>query len=373
MANPVDIIITNEALGQLKELNALLKTSQQELLKLGQNALQASKSVSSVSTPSGLNASVSNNASNNANIQAQVASVKNLSNAKIELNKRSAEEIVNNGILNRNAKQQVLINSQLAGAYANLSAKHAQASRTLQDLIVRGKLSTQTTREYNRELRNAQKEFNTLHTRILTADKAVGRFNRNVGNYPQIAMGFRELLGAFGIGTGITIIASLTKDIFEQTKQLQSLDLALKQVIGTQEDFLQSQNFLLSISDKYGVGIKELTKSYTQFYASAKDKLARNEIQAIFESISKAAVAMGLSVEQQEGAFLALTQMLSKGNVQAEELRGQLSERLPGAFGIMAKSMGVTEMQLDKLLKEGKVMAAEVLPAFAKELEKALS
>lgn len=43
---------------------------------------------------------------------------------------------------------------------------------------------------------------------------------------------------------------------------------------------------------------------------------------------------------------------------------------MPGAFGIMARAMGVTEVQLGKMMKDGKVIASEVLPLFAKELEK---
>ena len=41
---------------------------------------------------------------------------------------------------------------------------------------------------------------------------------------------------------------------------------------------------------------------------------------------------MGLSADQTSGVLLALQQMISKGTVQAEELRGQLGERLPGAL-----------------------------------------
>jgi tape measure domain-containing protein len=52
--------------------------------------------------------------------------------------------------------------------------------------------------------------------------------------------------------------------------------------------------------------------------------------------------ALGLSVDDQRGIFKALEQMLSKGNVQAEELRGQLGERLPGAIYFSAKALGVT-------------------------------
>ena len=47
--------------------------------------------------------------------------------------------------------------------------------------------------------------------------------------------------------------------------------------------------------------------------------------------------------------MLALAQMASKGTVQAEELRGQLGERLPGAFKIAAAAMGVTQAELVSL------------------------
>lgn len=371
MANPVDVTVTQEALSQMKALRQEAKLAQDEMLKLAQNALTASRNISKISTPSGYKTNSSNNADTTSSIRQQTEAIKSLSIAKQNLNQKTAEEIVNQGILNRNARQSVIANSQLAGAYANLSAQQSRASRTLQDLIARGRLATQTQKQHNAELKTAQRDFDRLNQKVLLADKAVGRFNRNVGNYPQVARGFTELLGAFGIGLGIGLIAEVTKDIFNQTRELQSLDLALKQVIGTQEDYVRAQSFLLRLSEQYGVGIKELTKSYTQFYVSAKDKLSGQEIEDIFESISKASGAMGLSIEQQEGAFLALTQMLSKGTIQAEELRGQLSERLPGAFGILAKSMGVTEVQLNKMLKDGKVLAAEVLPAFARELEKA--
>lgn len=263
---------------------------------------------------------------------------------------------------------------RLGSAYLQLSRQQAEAARRVQDLISRGRTAEQTQQQYNRELRNAQREFTALNQRVLMADRAVGRFNRNVGNYPtQAIRGLKDLVGAFGIIGGVTAFAMITKDIFKTAKELQSLDLALKQVIGSSEDFKNTQSFLNDVAEDYGVGIKELTKSYTQFYVSAKDKLSGQQIQDIFRSISKAAGAMGLSVEQQEGAFLALTQMLSKGTVQAEELRGQLSERLPGAFGILAKSMGVTEVQLNKMLKDGKVLAAEVLPEFANQLERTYS
>src|SRR5690606_5836527 len=85
--------------------------------------------------------------------------------------------------------------------------------------------------------------------------------------------------------------------------------------------------------------------------------------------VANAAGKLKLSNEQVQGTFLALSQMMSKGKVQAEELRGQLGERLPGAFALAAKAMGVTEAELNKMLEKGQVISEDFLPKFAKQLD----
>ena len=94
------------------------------------------------------------------------------------------------------------------------------------------------------------------------------------------------------------------------------------------------------------------------------------QTQDIFKSVGEGALVMGLNADQTKGAFLALSQMASKGTVSAEELRGQLGERLPGAFNIAARAMGVTTGTLGKMLEQGEVVSADFLPKFAKELHK---
>ena len=68
-----------------------------------------------------------------------------------------------------------------------------------------------------------------------------------------------------------------------------------------------------------------------------------------------------------KGILLATGQVFSKGKVQAEELRGQIGERLPGAFALFAKSMGKTPAELDKLLEQGKVTVEDFVK-FTKSL-----
>lgn len=59
----------------------------------------------------------------------------------------------------------------------------------------------------------------------------------------------------------------------------------------------------------------------------------------------------------------------SGNSVQSEELRGQIGERIPGAFAIAARAMNVTEAQLNKMLELGQVTADEFLPKFARQLK----
>jgi len=119
-----------------------------------------------------------------------------------------------------------------------------------------------------------------------------------------------------------------------------------------------------------GLDLLVAAESFAALSAAAQGTtLQGQETRDIFEAISKASRALGLSSDQTRGAFRAIEQIISKGTVQAEELRGQLGERLPGAFQIAAKAIGVTTEELNKMLEQGEVIADEFLPRFADELE----
>lgn len=294
-------------------------------------------------------------------------STENLNNSTDKLIKKTREEIVQNRIVNQQKDVMIKSNTALAGAYAQLSAKAQIASRNLRDYIVAGKQANQTNKEFERGLDRLQKEFDQYNRKLLQADKAVGAWGRT---NQRVIQGATQLMSAFGVATGLYLAVDIARNIFNTSRELESLNIALQQVTDTQENFAEQQGFLKRISEAYGVELMSLTQQFTQFYVSAKDKLSGQQIQDIFESITKAGAKMGLSMESQHRAFLALNQMMSKGTIQAEELRGQLGEALPGAFGIMAKAVGVTEKELAKMMKAGDLIASEVLPKFAKQLEK---
>ncbi|EIT69461.1 MULTISPECIES: tape measure protein [Hydrocarboniphaga] len=124
-------------------------------------------------------------------------------------------------------------------------------------------------------------------------------------------------------------------------------------------------------ADRLGLSVTSTAKTWSQFQAASKGTtLEGGRTRDIFLAVSEAAQKLNLRSEETEGALRALGQMMSKGKVQAEELRGQLGDRLPGAFNIMARALGVSTAQLDKMLQQGEVLAEDALPKFAAELRR---
>ena len=160
-------------------------------------------------------------------------------------------------------------------------------------------------------------------------------------------------------------------DAVRQAREFESLSNAIKFTSGSAEEGAKTMEFLRQRSELLGADLVASAEGFkTLSGALMGTSLEGQGTKDIFDGIQTAVSVMGLSADDAKGAMLAMGQMVGKGSVQAEELRGQLGERIPGAFKIAAKSMNVTEQQLGKMMEQGQVMATDFLPKFANELKK---
>lgn len=273
------------------------------------------------------------------------------------------ETRLNNAVL----KEEGILSSKLLGSFKKLETSRNRQARILRDLLASEKAS-------NREIRIAQKEFDKLDRKVKSINRSTNNFRENVGNYGsafgKASAALRSFIGVLGIYSATQV----AQDIYEQVKAINGLTLALQQVTDSEADFIRAQEFVSRTAEESGAEIFGLTNSYVKFLASAKTtNLTAEETENIFRQTAKAAGVLGLTADSTRGVFVAFEQILSKGKVQAEEIRGQLGERLPGAFQILASSMGLTTQQLSKQLELGKVISEEVLPGFANGLAKTYS
>jgi tape measure domain-containing protein len=215
-------------------------------------------------------------------------------------------------------------------------------------------------------------EAKKLNDQLKTTGQEGSRSVKGVGNemlnLSSIAKSGAGLLAGF---FAVSSIKAFADKIVETTIKFEGYSKAIEFGSGNAENFARNQEFLTNLINKYGLGLASTTEAYKSFFnASTLAGQSQQETNRQFEAVTKAGTVLKLTTDQMQGAFLALGQMMSKGTVQAEELRGQLGERIPGAFSIMAKALGVNERQLNKMLEQGQVLSKDALPKFAAELEK---
>lgn len=175
---------------------------------------------------------------------------------------------------------------------------------------------------------------------------------------------FAAALGAGGIG-----LSNFVSRFIDVARETNRVTTALKNVSGGMARYADNQRYLLDLAKKYGLEINALTANYAKFTAAASiSGMSMMDQRKVFESVSRACTAFSMSADDSNGVMLALSQMMSKGKISSEELRLQMGERLPVALQAMAKAAGVSISGLDKLMKEGKLMSADVLPEFAEAL-----
>lgn len=267
---------------------------------------------------------------------------------------------------------------QVNNAYNQAQNALKRLSEEYNHLAMRKQMGERLTKQELSDLKRLRKEVLSYQNALKSVDAQRGVFNRNVGNYASgFGGGIRgmgsQLMGALGIVGGVYGAVNVGKQIYETTKQLDVINKSMNATATNARDLALNMEFLNRITEDSGLRFTDTAIAYNKFYAASKDKLSLTEIQTIFDKISKSAALMGMSVNDQNLIFLALEQMMSKGKVSAEELRRQLGERLPGAFDIMAKAVGVSTTQLDDMMRKGEVISSEVLPKFAVEVEKAFS
>ncbi|HAD3767706.1 TPA_asm: phage tail tape measure protein [Salmonella enterica subsp. enterica serovar Typhi str. CT18] len=161
-------------------------------------------------------------------------------------------------------------------------------------------------------------------------------------------------------------VLSAYQRVMEIGLQRASSERSIDFVFGDQST--QVKKFIQDLTQITGMDTTETQAQFASFGASAKNTMGLEGSEELFKNLTGYSRLMGRSDEQIQRALTAVSQMASKGQVMAEELKGQLSEALPGATQAFAKALGLTEKQLFDKMKNGDVKASDALPKFAKEL-----
>lgn len=242
-----------------------------------------------------------------------------------------------NPIVEKYIKSQFYALSSKAGQMDNTKFNEALAklNSSVREAIAKARGHTSTSI-------NGDKAANSLDNLSSAAVKTAGAF-----------ISFQAVLSAY-------------QRVMEVGLQRASSERSIDFVFGDQST--QVKKFIQDLTQITGMDTTETQAQFASFGASAKNTMGLEGSEELFKNLTGYSRLMGRSDEQIQRALTAVSQMASKGQVMAEELKGQLSEALPGATQAFAKALGLTEKQLFDKMKNGDVKASDALPKFAKEL-----
>lgn len=282
---------------------------------------------------------------------------------KLEIQQRLAQGAGASGF----AKWAKVYNPIVTGAQTAVQAQEHLNQSTRKSVAEAGKIAPMAQRNTG-ALRNQAGATNQASNAIVKLGRdtrtTLSFMQRMRGEVLAMTSGFLGFYAALNRG-------QKAMDAFMAVQKAENrLGVALK---GDTAKVAKEITFLNAEADRLGFTFESLADGYGKISVAASNAgFSVADTREIFTSLAEAARVNGSSMDEMNGVLKALDQMMSKGKVQAEELRGQLGDRMSGAFKMFADGLGMTTAQLDEAMKKGEVYAdRETLLKFARRLTKA--
>lgn len=199
-----------------------------------------------------------------------------------------------------------------------------------------------------------------------TQQQAVSSSDRLANSIEGIAR-----IASFGL-----IVKSIN-DLATSAVKFERLQQALKAVTGSSQGAAAAMQAVYRSTAITGQSTETAARGLTQMLIAARGTAFEGgKAVKTFEQLNALTVAYAGDQYKAEKAQLALQQMMSKGLVSMEELRGQMGDALPGAIDLFRRSYkdGTTSLsQFIKLVGEGKVSINDftnINKVLGKELDK---
>lgn len=205
----------------------------------------------------------------------------------------------------------------------------------------------------NTSLKSIQAQAQQTATILSTLNKAVAAF----GAFEAL----KEGLGA----------------LVEAQVKLQSIQYTLLSATGNTIAAGESMQFLREESEKLGLSLPDTAEGFARLAAAASASgVSMTAQQGLFDAFAKASSTLHLSTAQSGRALLALQEMFSRGTITARQLNQQLGQAVPGSAirfqqAVLAMTKG-TDLQgksFEQLLKGGKLITTQFLPALTAALQ----
>ena len=210
----------------------------------------------------------------------------------------------------------------------------------------------------------------TFRAEVAALESAFKRANASTMTFSE---GLRSLRRSIINVTAAYTAFSGAKRIMEAGQFFQTQEATMLMVTKDARKAGEELEFIRNEAYRLGLDLEIATNGFTQMAVNGRKVMDNAQLHDLFTGFSEYATAMGTDRVRYQRSIMAIQQMMGKGQIYAEELKQQLSEALPGAFQIFLeavrefnKDSSITEEQMFKMMKDGKLLAKDILPLVGK-------
>lgn len=253
------------------------------------------------------------------------------------------------------AQQRIRLSSKYGRNYAGRLGGNA-AGQGIQDLNRQFRTGALSAGQYRQSIQALERQFRS-------AQANAGGFGAALGDIRS------QLLGA---GAAYSVFAS-GASVLRQGQFFEGMDATMTMVSDSSEEAAKRIQFLKDQAYRLGLDLKIASQGYVQMSVNSAGILNKAQNDELFTGFSEYATALQVDPVKFQRGITAIGQMMGKGQIMAEELKGQLAEGIPGSLQIFVKAsqeaFNDTTIDVKKLMdmmQKGQLKAAKVLPFVAK-------
>ena len=185
-------------------------------------------------------------------------------------------------------------------------------------------------------------------------------------------------LGAIGLGGGLVgagyALWEGGRSIIDAQISFDKLRNAMLAVTGSTGAAASELQFFRSEALRLGQNLETGSEGFLKISAAASgSKVSQAQVRQLYTAQSKLSTVYGMTPADTSATYTALSQIISKGVVMSEELKGQLAERVYGVVGKIANEKGIGTVQLFAMMKKGEYAANDFIADYTRMAERMAS
>lgn len=170
---------------------------------------------------------------------------------------------------------------------------------------------------------------------------------------------------AFALFAGAGAIGGFAKSVLDAGIVMERLNAQLKVTTGSAHLAGMELSFIRGEAQRLGAEYTGLASQYAKLLFTTKGtSLEGSGAREMFTGFTEGFSAMKLSAEQMQGVWSQITQGMSKGKLELEDLKIIAENGIP-VFNLLASAMGKSKPEIMQMISGGQLLSNEVYPKLA--------